>query len=92
MKRRILSFHIPLGHRYTIIAVQNSPKCCLEFTASAIIECFLACLVSSSLSGCRLVSEYLDNLGHLMNLHTDTDYFLEVWGGPSTYFYRYPHV
>ena len=45
MKRRILRFRIPPGHRYTIIALQNSTECCLDFTATAAIECFLGCLV-----------------------------------------------
>ena len=48
MKRQALTFRIPLGHRYTIIAHQNSTKCCLEFTAAAVIECFLGCLVDSA--------------------------------------------
>ena len=38
-----LSFRVPPGHRYTIIALQNSTECCLEFTATAVIECFLGC-------------------------------------------------
>ena len=38
------------GHRYTIIALQNSTECCLEFTATAVVECFM---VSSSLPGLR---------------------------------------
>ena len=30
MKCRILSYHIPLGHRHTVIATTRS-ECCLEF-------------------------------------------------------------
>ena len=48
MKRRILSFRIPSGRRYTVIAFQNSTKCRLEITASAVIEYFMGCLVSSA--------------------------------------------
>ena len=44
MKRRIFSFCVPPRHRYTIIALQISTDCCLEFTASAAIECFMGCL------------------------------------------------
>ena len=72
MKRRILSFCRPLGHRYTIIALENSTECCLEFIATAFIECFLGCLVSPALPGCLLATQYLDNLGRFDNLHVDT--------------------
>ena len=62
MKHRIHSFHIPPGHRYTVIALQNGTKYCLEFTATGVVECFLRCLVSSALPRCRLATYYLDNL------------------------------
>ena len=51
MKHGILSFCIPPGHRYKIIALQKSTQCCLEFTASAVVKCFVGCLVSSAPQG-----------------------------------------
>ena len=42
----ILSFRLLPGHRYAIIARRISTECCLEFTASAIVEYFMGCLVS----------------------------------------------
>ena len=65
MKRRTLSFRITPGHRNTIIALQNSTECCLEFTATAAIEGFMGCLVGSTPPGCRLATQYIDNLGCL---------------------------
>ena len=44
MKRWILRFRLPPGHRDTIIALQNSTECCLEFTAAATIECVMGCV------------------------------------------------
>ena len=66
VKRRILSCHLPPAQRYTIIALQNRTECCLEFTASAVIKCFLSCLVNSaptSPPGRRLATN--DNPGRL---------------------------
>ena len=51
LKRQILSFRIPLGHRYMIVALQNTTQRCLEFTATAVIEYFMGCLLSSSPQG-----------------------------------------
>ena len=54
--KRLASVY-PLGHRCEIVALQNSTECCLEFTATAAIECCLGCLVSPSpLPGCRLAN------------------------------------
>ena len=41
MKRGILSFRTPPAHKYRIIALQNSTNCRFEFTATAVVECFL---------------------------------------------------
>ena len=60
MKLRILSFCIPWGHTLYLGFT--------EFTATAAIECFLSCLVSSSLCGHRIATQYLDNLGCLEEL------------------------
>ena len=66
MKRRILSFGIPLAHRYSIIAHQNSPECCLDFAAHSSYSMFLGLSDQlNTLPWRPSANNYLDILGRL---------------------------